>query len=225
MGWAPWSGETGDHAVSLSVLAVLFSACSDTKGFSPRRAIDFTRVISVLPFIGRKWNNNRGGTENHRVTLSAGRRRKRKQKKKYNQKNKWSLLTSFVLSNPQVLFYLFRLQSAATPSSVKAMACFADTVCPHMRKPCRNRSVSVSAASRKQMQCLTPQVSTHSKGSTSSSRTTKCSQCIGNTALERVCTTPTWRCHHSDLSWQVYECNEVYGCLWMLMRLSQSVIC
>lgn len=72
--------------MSLSVLAVLFSACSDTKGFSPRRAIDFTRVISVLPFIGRKWNNNRGGTENHRVTLSAGRRRKRKEKKNTTKK-------------------------------------------------------------------------------------------------------------------------------------------
>lgn len=71
VGRAPRSGETGDHAVSLSVAAVLFSASSDTKGFSPRGAIDFTRVISVLPFIGRKWNNNRGGTENHRVTLRA----------------------------------------------------------------------------------------------------------------------------------------------------------
>ena len=35
----------------------------------PWRAIDFGRVISVFPFTGRKWNNNRGGRENHRVTL------------------------------------------------------------------------------------------------------------------------------------------------------------
>lgn len=35
----------------------------------PWRAIDFSRVISVFPLTGRKWNNNRGGRENHRVTL------------------------------------------------------------------------------------------------------------------------------------------------------------
>lgn len=55
--------------------SVPFSHCCScfllvpTQRLCPRRAIDFSRVISVFPFMGRKWNNNRGGRENHGVTL------------------------------------------------------------------------------------------------------------------------------------------------------------
>lgn len=55
--------------------SVPFSHCCScfplvpTQKLCPRRAIDFSRVISVFPFTGRKWNNNRGQRENHGVTL------------------------------------------------------------------------------------------------------------------------------------------------------------
>lgn len=55
--------------------SVPFSHCcscfplAPTQKLCPWRAIDFSRVISVFPFTGRKWNNNRGKGEKSRVTL------------------------------------------------------------------------------------------------------------------------------------------------------------
>lgn len=62
----PWNSR------SRSVLSGFCCSCFPlfpTQRLCPWRAIDFSRVISVFPFIGRKWNNNRGGRENHAVTL------------------------------------------------------------------------------------------------------------------------------------------------------------
>lgn len=144
------------------------------KGFSPRRAIDFTRVISVLPFIGRKWNNNRGGTENHGVTLGVAVQGE-EEKKKNTTKNKFSLLTSWFRPRYAKMRHLNQTHTFKNVVSVCSDSSLLRDLCPSKLWPTLQTqwvliwgspveiavsSVPVSATSRKQMQCQTLQVST-----------------------------------------------------------------
>ncbi len=59
----PWNSRS--RSVPFSHCCSCFPLVS-TQKLCPRRAIDFSKVISVFPFTGRKWNNNRGGREKSR---------------------------------------------------------------------------------------------------------------------------------------------------------------
>lgn len=62
--------KTLDLAVSHSASVALVFHLFGHKRVCPQRAVDFGRVISVFPFVGRKWNNNRAERgENHRSRM------------------------------------------------------------------------------------------------------------------------------------------------------------
>lgn len=66
-GLSPMRPQNSSSCTTVQLPPLLFS--TSTQKLCPWRAIDFSRVISVFPFTGRKWNNNGGEEENHGVTL------------------------------------------------------------------------------------------------------------------------------------------------------------